>query len=351
MARAHEVAIGADGRDFNRAIKSDVIKPVELAARSLDELGDDGAKDLGKLESALRDVQKQSDKVDRSLKDIDSTSRKTWDNASDNVQGFKQEAISNIGEIGASFKGDIQDMADGVQGLTGGLASALTPGIGIPVAILGAAAGAFLQSWITASEDSKERVQDMYSAMAEDGSKFLSEDFLNKAIGELDTSKIEEAQRKAVEFGVTERDVVRAMVGDREAIGRLLADQQQRRQAELQTIRDSGKSIEDQAVAVDAVNAKYGTQTDWLRDIQRDTGTATGLWETFNEAMYKTPGAVDQASAAVSRFKQLHAGGITIPVRIDTGPLTNAQIKLNELQRQANRGIDVVVRQGQVVWN
>jgi hypothetical protein len=307
------------------------------AQRATEDLDDEVKQTARSIEQEFRDsYRKAGDAADGFQRD-----------ASGNIKGFKDEAVQNLSEVASSFNGDLQDMADGVQGLTGGLASSLTPGIGIPIAILGAAAGAFLQSWVDAAKDSEERVDEMYAAMSEAGSKFLSAEYFNKALANLDTSKIEEAQQKARDLGVEERDVLRAMVGDREAIGRILAEQQQHYFTELQAIRDSGKSLEEQAVAVDAVNAKYGEQNEFLRNIQRDTGTAADLWESLNGAMDKTPGQVEAVAGAVAEFKQSIKDGITIPVRADTSQLDYA---LLNAQRKAARGIDVIVRPNQVLW-
>lgn len=309
---------------------SDVARGANDAKRSLEKLEDavadtskGGARDLDALEDELKDVQKGAERAGRELDDMGTNSKRSFADASDNVRGFKDEAVQNFSEVASSFNGDMQDMADGVQGLTGGLASSLTPGIGIPIAIIGAIAGSFLQSWITAAEDSEQRIDDMYAAMTDAGSRFLSNDYFNKALADLDTSKIEEAQQKAIDLGVEERDVLRAMVGDREAIGRILATQQQHYQEELQGIRDSGKSLEEQAVAIDAVNTKYGEQNDFLRDIQRDTSTAADLWEALNGAMEKTPDAVSAAQGAVAQFRQVMRDGVVVPLRVDDSALRN----------------------------
>lgn len=354
------VVINSETKAFRQGVESGIIKPLEDAEKSLDELGKSKGPDqlTRELEGAQRASEDLDDEVKRTARSIEQEFRDSYRKAGDaadgfqrdasgNIQGFKDEAVQNLSEVASSFDGDLQSMADGVQGLTGGLASSLTPGIGIPVAILGAAAGAFLQSWISAAEDSEERVQEMYAAMSEEGSKFLSAEYFNKALANLDTSKIEEAQQRAIDLGVEERDVLRAMVGDREAIGRVLASQQQHYNEELQAIRDSGKSLEDQSVAVDALNTKYGEQNEFLRDMQRDTGAAADLWESLNGAMEKTPGAVAAAEGAVARFRQSVSGGITIPVRADTSQLDSA---LNRAQRKAAAGIDVIVRANQVLW-
>jgi len=335
MARAHEVAIGADGRDFNRAIKDDVIKPVGDAARSLDELGADGERDLGKLEAALKDVQNQADKTETAARDVGD---KGFDRAGESTKAFKQEAVANFSEVASSFSGDITEMADGVQGLTGGLASALTPGVGIPIAILGALAGAFLNSWITAADDSEQRVEDMFTAMTEAGSRFLSESQIKEAIEGLDTEKIAEGMQRAHDISIDEGAVLRAMVGDVEAINAIQDELTSRKQDELDKIRDSGASLEDQKTKADAVNTAYGEQQQWLIDIQKDTDTAGKKWDAVKKA-------INFAGGEVSTIQEKVAGlalGTTVPITftVDESNLIAAQ---NRADAWARSGLKVAV--------
>lgn len=334
MARAHEVAIGADGRDFNRGMQKDVIKPTEDAARALDDLGRDGSGDLGKLEDALRDVQRQSEKTETAARDV---GQKGFADAGESTKAFKQEAVANFSEVASSFSGDITEMADGVQGLTGGLASALTPGVGIPIAIVGALAGAFLQSWITASEDSEQRVEDMFARMTEAGQKFAGESQIKEAIEDLDTEQVAAGIERARDLSIEQGAVLRAMVGDTQALAAINQELVDRRNEDLDAIRNSGASIEDQAVKVDAVNTKYAEQSDWLRDIQNDTQTAADKWDAVNSAIDWTGGKVSTLASQIAGL----AGGVTIPIRIDT---TSAYAEADNLRRTLqSRGIKVPI--------
>lgn len=335
MARAHEVAIGADGRDFSRAIKTDVIKPTEDAARALDDLGTDGARDLGKLEDALRDVQRQSEKTETAARDV---GKKGFADASESTKAFKQEAVANFSEVASSFSGDITEMADGVQGLTGGLASALTPGVGIPIAIVGALAGAFLQSWITASEDSEQRVEDMFARMTEAGTRFASESQIKEAIENLDTDKIAEGIERAHSISIEEGAVLRAMVGDVEAIAAIQDELNRRKQEELDTIKDSGSSLEDQATKAESVNTVYAEQQQWLIDIQKDTETAGAKWDAVKEAIKFAGGEVSTLQGKVKGL----ALGTTVPITftVDESQLQAAQ---RRAEAWARSGLNVSV--------
>ncbi|MGV2482255.1 UNVERIFIED_CONTAM: hypothetical protein IGO34_36260, partial [Salmonella enterica subsp. enterica serovar Weltevreden] len=47
MARAHEISIAADAKDFDRGIRDGVVKPLEKAEQALEDLAD-AADDAGR---------------------------------------------------------------------------------------------------------------------------------------------------------------------------------------------------------------------------------------------------------------------------------------------------------------
>jgi len=341
MARGYEARIGMDGREFNKAVKADIIKPVEDAARTLDDLGTDGAHDVGKLEDALKEAQRQTDKLDRSMEQVDDTSRKTWDGASENVQEFKNEAVQNFSEVASSFNGDISQMADGVQGLTGGLASALTPGIGIPIAILGAAAAAFAAGWAKAAEDSKQQVSDMYDDFIESGASFVSEDFIGKTIQEIQNGESawgtwEDALNRAKETGLDVSTILRAMAGDQQAIADTHAAYVAKRDEELQKVRDVEAATYDHAAAAQDVNGIFQDQTEWIRRVQENQGTAAEKARAYRDAV----------GGAVSKMDELAAKWANIPKsqQLQLNVSSNFDRVFNEMARKANQGIRVTLR-------
>lgn len=274
------------------------------------------------LEAEFRDIVQSSRKAERAVADIGD---KGFREAGASTGAFKDEAVQNFSEVASSFSGDITEMADGVQGLTGGLASALTPGIGIPIAILGAAAGAFLQSWIDSSEESKERVNSMYQDMLESGNRFVSDNFVNDAIATLgeDQGKVNEAVRLAALYRTDESDVLRAMVGDAEALGRVQADALTTHRQEVTEIQNSAKGEREKADLIDAANVKYEASVDWIKQIQSDTAAARTQWEAINGALIKTNDDAKKLNDTVFTFKQSVKDGITIPVRVDDTNLRN----------------------------
>lgn len=329
-------------------------KQVKELGKSLQDVADD-VDDLGKnrssekLESNLRDLAAESKDtarvIRRELPDAYRDAERAADDfnrsATDNVQNFKSEAVQNFSEVASSFDGSVTSMADGVQGLTGGLASALTPGIGIPVAILGAAAGAFLQSWITSAEDSETRVSEMFDRLNEYGAAYISKSNIAEALGNLSQEDIVKGAERARDLNLEQSTVLRAMVGDTGAIADLYSVLADRKQREVDAIRDSGASLEDQATKVEAVNTKYGESTDWLRQIQDDTGTAADAWTAVQEAIRIATGDV---AGLDSGLRGLPNPNVIVKINADDSGFRSA---FATLQARAEQGITVNVRPGQ----
>jgi len=307
-------------RDLLRGT-DDAEKAFEGVADSLDDVARDGERSTERLERSFKDL---SDTVRRDLPDAYRDAERASDrfhvDAGDNIRGFKEEAIQNLSEVASSFDGDLQSMADGVQGLTGGLATALTPGIGIPVAILGAAAGAWLQSWVTSTEEAKQKVSDMYRDMLESGNAFLSEDFINTSLADIidDDGRRQRALEDAKRLGLETGTVLRATAGDQAAINELIAKANELRQAELDAVERNGEPLQDQAVKLDAINAKYDTMLDTYTGITSQTQQAVDKVNLYREATGKAATADQQRWEALGR----HLAGIpaekTIALQVDT---------------------------------
>lgn len=338
--------INSNTRAAQKQVK-DLGKSLQDVADDVDELGKNRSSE--KLESNLRDLASETKDtarvIRRELPDAYRDAERAADqfnrSASDNVRGFKDEAVQNFSEVASSFDGSVTSMADGVQGLTGGLASALTPGIGIPVAILGAAAGAFLQSWISTAEDSEERVKEMYDRLDEYGAAYISRSNIAKALGDLSQEDIVKGAERARDLNLEQSDVLRAMVGDTQAIAGLYSELADRKQREVDAIRESGASLEDQATKVEAVNTKYGESTEWLRQIQSDTGTAADAWTAVQEAIRIANGGVSELDG---RLKGLPNPNVIVKIGVDESAFAGAWARL---QARAESGIVVNVRPGQ----
>jgi len=359
MARAHEIAIASETGAFEKGIKSGVIRPLEDADDALEDLGRNRGPE--QLERGLRDAQEESKdlsrEIDKTARNIETefrdayrkagdSSEKFERGASENVEGFKDEAIQNFSEVASSWQGDLQGMADGVQGLTGGLASSLTPGIGIPIAILGAVAGAFLQSWATATEEAKQQISDMYDDMIESGYEYLSQDFILQGISEQYKEHYDDIISRSKELGQTHSTVAAAMAGDETAINQILDDQNAKRQKEIDLVNASSGTLEEKSVKLDAIDAKYARQNEWVLEIAKNEQTAG------QKASDALKGRSDYLENHIRQFKDVSVevdklGNklITLPdgqqvlIDVDTGRATT---RLDKFQDDADGVIEHV---------
>lgn len=333
MAAPIEIGIASETKAFKQGVESGIIKPLDAAADKLDDLGktrgpEQLERELTEAQKATknlaREVDRTADDIEREFRDSYRSAGRSSDDfkvtATEGFRSVKQEGIQNLSETASSFKGDLRDMADGVQGLTGGLASALTPGVGIPVAILGAAAASWLQSWVESTEESKQRVSDMYRDMIESGQAFLSEDFVSKALADIidDDGKRQKAIDDAKRLGVETQTALRAQAGDQAAINELVSRAADLKAAEVDAVKASGEPLDAQAIKLDAINTKYGEILDTYTGITSETQQAIDKVNLYREATGQA------ASADQKRYEGLarHLAGIpdqkVVTVSVDT---------------------------------
>jgi hypothetical protein len=345
-------------RDMSRAL-DDTQDTLEQSAREARRLGDmlgdevaDGARDgrsaVDKLRDSMRDL-------DRSTGKVADTGRDGFKRMGDNVGEFKSEAKQNFAEVASSFDGSVDDMVGGVQGLTGGLGAALTPGIGIPVAVIGAIAATFLTQWQTSTEESAENVSNMYRDMLESGQGFLTENYIQQAIADLadDTGKWSLALERSKTAGVDVGTVLRAMVGDAEAIGVVREAERDNLAEQLELINGSADSEQIKADKVDAANLKYAESVGWLDAIIRDTDSAASkaaLVGTAWESAIAGAQRLRDKLAEVVRDMEKVGQPVTVKIDADTTGIDGA---LKGLQ---GRTISVnvngqITRIGNQVWN
>lgn len=366
--RGHVISIASDTKPFEQGVRKGIIAPLEDAEDTLKDLANnrgpmalddslsnagDAADQLGrsdgpsKLERALRDAQGVTDALrDKTRRTADSIGneyrdgyRKAeraadsfGDQAGENVKNFKEEAVQNFSEVASSFSGDLSQMSDGVQGLTGGLAASLTPGIGIPVAILGAAAAAFFASWQQKAEATKQLVSDMYDDMTASGEAFLSQDFIQQGIAKAYRDQYDDVKKRGEELGVDHHVVAAAMAGDEAAINQLLDVRNAKRDDEIAAAKKQGGGWREVQGRVMELNAQYKAQSGWLDDVADATKKAKGEARDANAATsdyLKT--AIRNAGTASDEVDKLGNHLVTLP--------TGKQIMIDAKTGQARSDI------------
>lgn len=278
MARAHQVAIGADGRAFNSAIKNDVVKPLEDAARTLDELADagadagqDAARGIGRLEDALKDATRETERLERSSRDVGDVGGHSMDRIRDGASEVQNEIGQNLGAAVSTIRGDFSDLGQVGQDTLGGLA-ATAAAMG-PAGLAGAlalAAGAVGLGAITAGlEDAEARQQRLIEqgaewgkAFMESGGNILTASQIVAAGQEIfgDPERYKEAQQNAKDWGVEISTAVAAMAGSQSAIDAVTGSVDAQRAALEANARGAdglAQNIESATTGQNAANDAY----------------------------------------------------------------------------------------------
>lgn len=324
MARAHEIAIAADAKDFDRGIRDGVIKPLEKAEEALEDLADaaddagrEGSRGLDRLEDALKDAQRQSKKTEDSVDDIGEGGKRGFGKASEAATEFKQEALQNLSEVTSSFDGSMDSVTDLVQGTLGGIASSI-PGIGLAGAAaavgVGAIAGAFGAS-NQASQEAKARASEWAQAWVDSGGIALNAATKTATALDIitDPDRYSEATENAKNWGVDVGTAIAAMAGETWALdaaqsslsdtSRRLADEMSQVGIQDQDLVDNMTELSTQTAAgqrsLDALNGAISSgkqqaadYSSYLRLMAENTEGAAVSVDEFGDSVYSLPDGV-----------------------------------------------------------
>jgi len=366
MARGYEARVGMDARAFNKALKDDVIKPVDDAARALDDLadaGDDAGRDasrsVGKLEDALRDAQRQSEKTGESLgDDLSKGARKGADGAKKGLDDVKDEAQQSGREAAASFSGEFDDVTDYVQEV---VAQGLGPAGIAGAAVIGsvtAVATAAVEAWNEKVQGIKDATAEMWQEAAAEGQSFLDTEAIRaEAHRILWDDAYQEQLRAAEDAGVTRTDLAIALAaGEGEVFDRVHRQIMDAREDEKQSAIDSMNASIDGNVAIqDAVTSvnselartvtileeKAKAQDENKRKAQEAADVTNALGEQERAQIQRTRDADQARWEAHAKARQRASQPITVPVVPDSSAFES---HLSVLRRRAEQGIVVKLR-------
>lgn len=238
MARAHEISIAADAKDFDRGIRDGVIKPLEKAEDALEDLADaaddagrDASRGMTRLEDALEDAQRQAKRTEDAVDDIGEGGKRGFGKMTEGAQEVTQEIGQNLGEAVSSIRDNLGDLGQVGQDTLGGLAATLA-GTG-PAGILGAAAlaaGAVGLGLVTAeltkqqeqADEFRRRISAAYQGAAEDGRTFIDTqtmiaDGLDLIFNPDRAEEYKRAIEDASQLGLDRSTIIAANTGDLEA--------------------------------------------------------------------------------------------------------------------------------------
>ncbi|MEF3405786.1 hypothetical protein [Agromyces sp. CCNWLW203] len=362
----YTVGIAADTKAAKQGIETGLIKPLGDAADAVDKLGksrgpdqlEDGMRDAQKATERLKDETKETaDAIDREYRDayrkMKQSSDDGLDGAKRGLDDFKSEAGQSGREAAASFSGGFDDVGDFAQEtLANGLA-----GFGPIGAAAGIAAAVGLGAlWASIEENSKkseERVSDMYQAFLEAGSKYLSDEQVNQAIADLadDTGKWGEALAINEATGLSIQTILRAMVGDQEALNAATDAENEAHKRNIAEIQNGTAAMEDKAAAVLLENQRHADTIGKLQQIATDTDTAASKAAAVAAAYGTGNARLDEQVAKIQNVASMMSGlgDKTIRISADTTGVEGA------LARLQGRTISVnvngqITRIGNQVW-
>ncbi len=372
-SKRFEVDMGLNATQFARGAK-DAEKAVSDLEDALDDAGSGGARDAGKLEDSLKDVQAQAKRTERSVEDVGDAGERGFRKLGDKGTEVSGELRQNLGETFSSFRGDLEDLPQIAQDTLGGLAgSGALGGIAGLAATAAGAAGLGLIIGAMDQIDAKnealqERANDMAKALIEAGTNVLSATSIAAAASDVltDNDKRKEVQAYADALGIDLATAVRAYVGDANAmaaVDKIGADAAAENAAmtaqhgeslrgisrDMQATRnENNAAIQAQRElngVVDDANTKFNDQQAVLRGLVNDAASATKEVDELGNAVYTLPDGTQimidaetgQATTDVAKFKGDLDGVAETVVR----PLIKPRVDSSEWDRwqpQLKRG-------------
>lgn len=342
-------------------------------ASHLDEVGDaltdvaDRAQSAGDdagdgLADGIRPARRSVDDLLGDFKRLEREARDSGKGAGDGIRrgvgdgldGLKDEASQSARETAASFSGEFSDVGEFAQetianGLAGLGPIGLAAGIGVAAAF-----GTGMANMEAETERAEQRVSDMYQAMLEAGSRYMTESALQSASQALadDAAQWALALERQEESGVEVSTILRAMVGDLDAAAIVREQLRTKAEAEKEAIRQGADSEQVKADRIDAVNVKLAASTEWLDQIISDTDSAArkaaavaGGWESINLKAQSLRDTVKEITRDLDRVGR----GVSIPIRADTTGLDGALAGLQGRTIQVNVEGNIT-RIGNQVW-
>ncbi|WJL95884.1 hypothetical protein QSU92_01265 [Microbacterium sp. ET2] len=326
----------------------DAKKSVETLERALKEVDRAGGRVGDDTADSLEDVERAAQRAERAVDDVGDNGSRGLRRVSDTSREVGQEIRQNLGEgIANAARGDFEGLADTIGDTLGGAVAGIgglgTAAIGAAGALgLGAIVAVF-QAIQAEAEKSEERVRAMFADFAESGQTFVSDDFLSQAIKDLvaDTNQWNDALKRSEQTGVDIDTILRAMAGDQNALAETHAAYVAKRDEEVQKIRNGNDVLADQVNQIEIANAAFSTQSGWIGQIQRDTGTAADKAAAYRAAM---GGAADNAGKVRDIVGQIQDRNITIGI---TARDAGFESYWRTIQNRAAQGIVVNARPGQ----
>lgn len=342
------IPIAADAGAFEKGVTSGIIRPVEDAEKALRDLAE--TRGPQQLEDAMRDAQKQTEKLKDETRASADAIEKNWKKAyretkqsSDDAtrsmkEGFREagdEAGQSAREGAASFTGEFDDVGDYIQEV---LANALS-GFGPAGLVAGVAAAAGIGIAIAKINEMKEAVDDLQERAGEVHLEALEEGvdvegyvtglgYVREALQRLN----EEGQKKFRWFWEEDSTGLQELVRDLRTAGETQADTTDLFSLGTDQLRDyrdalerNARAYDDQADAIKATERGMGTLTDAelrrISGLHKQSEAAGRVLETIDREIELRSEAVERSDAWAE------SGAAAASARADTEEQAAERIK------------------------
>ncbi|KQR43434.1 hypothetical protein ASF87_16725 [Microbacterium sp. Leaf161] len=340
MARAHEIAIAADAKEFDQGIRDGVIKPLEKAEEALEDLADaaddagrDGSRSIEKLEDALKDAQRESRDLGEKMTDAGDKAKRGMKDAEEGVKGFKDEAMQSARETAASFDGSFESIADLGQEVAANAFADFGP-LGAAAGIAVAAGAGVMVDSFNKVEEAATEARDSAFSLAYDVAGALESAGYTARIGEWtsDTEKFKQVFDLATVSGWEQVDVIDALASGGPKLGSLTDAVHANGQASWLT---TGRLSELDAV-LRSTNEGYISGADAALLAERanyqyamTVGVATGETDELGNAIYRLPDDTEvavnaQTQQATEDIKRLDDDIAAVPDTVHTSATFDA---------------------------
>lgn len=334
MARAHEIAIAADAKDFDRGIRDGVIKPLENAEEALEDLADaaddagrDASRSIDKLEDSLKDAQRESKDLGDKMKDAGDDAKRGMKDAEEGVKGFKDEAMQSARETAASFDGSFESIADLGQEVAANAFADFGP-LGAAAGIAVAAGAGVMVDAFNKVEEAASEARDSAFSLAYDVAGALESAGYTSRISEWtsDTEKFKQVTDLSTVSGWEQVDVIDALASGGPKLAALTDAYQANGMMSSVT---TGRLSELDAV-LRATNEGYLSGADAAMLAERanyqyamTVGVATGETDELGNAIYRLPDNTEvavnaQTQQATEDIKRLDADIDAVPDTVHT---------------------------------
>lgn len=316
--------MNAETRDFMAGVE-DAEEALGTVLDTMDELERESIKSADKVEASLKDITQAAKDTDRSAENIGKGFKKGTREAEDGLDDLKENSKSNAKEVGASFDGSIESIADGFQGLAaeafeGWGAAGVAAGVAVAAGIGLVMAG--IEKANADAEAFREKVNELTQQLIEVGDVGeISSGFISDKLKELANAaedgaiSLEKIKDISEDTGSSFDELASYFAGNAEGLDELID-----KEKELQDTTHDGMEV--RAAAVQALDEEDKARDDLISKLEEqqrvqeaaaqaeaDYLAAGGAeWQAKAAAIETINAAYDDAAGSILDFKNEETG-------------------------------------------